>query len=106
MGPERTLESLLEEHERWTRETGGDRSVSTSLMSTLSRSLVTLLTAKKMPPLTSSLCRRLLKLYGSCEFAPLLTTENGQSSRVLERIPIPVLHTVKLGPTNHLVSAL
>ena len=59
-----------------------------------------------MPPLTSSLCRRLLKLYGSCEFAPLLTTENGQSSRVLERIPIPVLHTVKLGPTNHLIDAL
>ena len=27
VGPERTLESLLEEHERWTRETGGDRSV-------------------------------------------------------------------------------
>ena len=68
---------------------------------------MTLLTQPNiMPLLTFSLCRRLLKLYGSCEFAPLLTTENGQSSRVLERIPIPVLHTVKLGPTNHLVSAL
>ena len=77
----------------------------TLLMKTL---LMTLLTQTTFLPLLTlfSLCRRLLKLYGSCEFAPLLTTEAGQSSRVLERIPIPVLHTVKLGPTNHLVGAL
>ena len=52
------------------------------------------------------ICRNLLKLYGSSEFVPLLTAQDGQPSRVMDIIPIPVLHCIKLGPVNHIIKAL
>ena len=53
-GEERTLESLLDDHQRWLRETGGDRSVSPflnclTLMTTLIILLMTLFPVQAAP---------------------------------------------------------
>ena len=53
-GEERTLESLLDDHQRWLRETGGDRSVRPdlnclTLMTTLMILLMTLFSVQAAP---------------------------------------------------------
>ena len=77
-GPNRTIESLLTNNEQWIKETGGDRDK--------------------------------LKQFFNSEFPPLITsvadpspTQPAAPTLVLHRVPPPLLHTVLLNPTNHLL---
>ena len=78
-GPDRTLTSLSEQNQRWVMEVRGTKGDRAKLKQ---------------------------ERYGSVEFPPLLTSEQGMTDRVLLRVPIPCLHTVKLGPTNHILDSL
>ena len=50
--------------------------------------------------------RSQLKFFGCVENEPLIRAFAGEEVYVMDRIPIPPLHTIKLGPVNHLVREL
>ena len=75
-GPDRTVEGVTAMQERWRRETGGNR--------------------------------ERLKDYENVEFEPLVPVIPGATSStpILAIMPIPLLHSLRLNPTNHILSHL
>ena len=75
-GPDRTVEGVTAMQERWRRETGGDR--------------------------------ERLKDYENVEFEPLVPAIPGATAPtpILAVMPIPLLHSLRLNPTNHILSHL
>lgn len=49
--------------------------------------------------------RKVLKKYKNCEFVPLVGS-NDPDTPILYQIPPPPLHTILLGPVNHIIESL
>ena len=75
-GADRTIEGIAQFNEQWLEETGGDRSK--------------------------------LKNYYNCEHLPLIGVDPDATTATLvhSRVPIALLHTLLLNPTNHLLKHL
>jgi hypothetical protein len=75
-GPDRSIEGLRDYHEQWAVETNYDRSK--------------------------------LKHYFNVEFLPLIPTNPDATTATLvhTRLPIALLHTLLLNPTNHILKHL
>ena len=75
-GADRTIEGIAQFNEQWLDETGGDRSK--------------------------------LKNYYNCEHLPLIGVDPDATTATLvhSRVPIALLHTLLLNPTNHVLKHL
>ena len=75
-GADRTIEGIAQFNEQWLAETGGDRSK--------------------------------LKNYYNCEHLPLIGVDPNATTATLvhSRVPIALLHTLLLNPTNHVLKHL